>query len=113
MGFTDISASLPAEKVSDFLDRFYTKLGALAQRFGLFQARTLRFSVHCGTQDRIQKDPEIAIRSCLWSANSLHEPVREPSDPYQVETIGDAFIAAAGIPDYQVMPAPDHATSAS
>ena len=41
VGFTDISSSLEASKVSDMLERFWLQMDGLCTRFGLFKARLI------------------------------------------------------------------------
>ena len=41
LGFTDISGSLPPEKVMDMLDRLYTKLDNLVDKYELFKVETI------------------------------------------------------------------------
>lgn len=41
VGFTDISTNLTPGEVSDMLDRFYTKLDALADEMELFKVETI------------------------------------------------------------------------
>jgi len=41
VGFTDLSSKLPAEKVSDMLDRLYLKFDALADKHDIFKIETI------------------------------------------------------------------------
>merc|ERR1719399_2118199 len=47
VGFTNISATLSPAKVSDMLDRLYTKLDALADKYELFKVETIGDAYFC------------------------------------------------------------------
>eukprot|EP00730_Choanoeca_flexa_P005203 TRINITY_DN11901_c0_g6_i1.p1 TRINITY_DN11901_c0_g6~~TRINITY_DN11901_c0_g6_i1.p1 ORF type:complete len:479 (+),score=123.04 TRINITY_DN11901_c0_g6_i1:41-1438(+) len=47
VGFTDISGSLPPEEVMDMLDRLYTRLDGLVDRYDLFKVETIGDAFMC------------------------------------------------------------------
>ena len=72
VGFTDISSTIDPEKVSNMLDRLYTRFDALSREHGVFKVETIgdAYMVVSGAPERCS-GPETAYRVTSFALDCL------------------------------------------
>ena len=84
VGFTDISSAMPAEKVSDMLDRLYLRLDELADRLGVYKVETIGDAYLCATNilsDQAGSHAAIMARFALEALRAAAATSVDPDDP--------------------------------
>jgi guanylate cyclase len=81
VGFTDISSRLPAEKVSDMLDRLYVCLDELADRLGVYKVETIGDAYLCATNILSDQDDSHAAIMARFAVEAMRAAAATPVDP--------------------------------
>eukprot|EP00045_Choanoeca_perplexa_P014586 m.173005 g.173005 ORF g.173005 m.173005 type:complete len:1101 (-) comp16727_c0_seq5:310-3612(-) len=71
VGFTDISGSLPPEEVMDMLDRLYTKLDELSDKYDLFKVETIGDAFMCVSNLHKEQHDDHVKRIALFSMDAI------------------------------------------
>ncbi|EGD74805.1 TKL/DICTY4/DRK protein kinase [Salpingoeca rosetta] len=83
VGFTNISGTLPPEKVMNMLDRFYTKLDKLADEMELFKVETIG-DAYMAVTNLLKEQSDHTARIARFAAAAIqaaNATVIDPSDP--------------------------------
>jgi class 3 adenylate cyclase len=80
VGFTNLSAALPPEKVSDLLDRLYLRLDELADRLGVYKLETIGDAYLCATNVAVAQ-PDHAARLARFAVAAVAAAADTPIDP--------------------------------
>ena len=81
VGFTDISSSMPAEKVSDMLDRLYLRLDELADHLGVYKIETIGDAYLCATNILSDQADSHAAVMARFAVEALRAAAATPIDP--------------------------------
>jgi guanylate cyclase, other len=82
VGFTSMSAELPAEAVSSLLDRLYQRLDALADAHGVHKLETIGDAYLCATNVAAAQ-PDHAARLARFAVAAVAAAAATPIDPAQ------------------------------
>jgi class 3 adenylate cyclase len=81
VGFTNISSTMPAEKVSDMLDRLYLRLDELADILGVYKIETIGDAYLCATNILGDQADGHAAVMARFALEALRAAAATPIDP--------------------------------
>eukprot|EP00045_Choanoeca_perplexa_P014587 m.173036 g.173036 ORF g.173036 m.173036 type:complete len:549 (-) comp16727_c0_seq7:47-1693(-) len=85
VGFTDISGSLPPEEVMDMLDRLYTKLDELSDKYDLFKVETIGDAFMCVSNLHKEQPDDHVKRIALFAMDAVRAANETPISKTQPE----------------------------
>lgn len=93
VGFTDISRTLPPEKVCDMLDRLYTRFDILSEKHDIFKVETIG-EFHCFRRSVVANFFFLELQTQPAGDSFVEKP---PLVAHSFHPVGDAYMAVANL----------------